>query len=211
MQYHCWTSSLHGQPSSRRTPHSLSIIRSGFIHSQDLSNWFKSLPTVLLSILNPSHPSITFDTALFLLLDVSYKTIKIYLAGIRLKHTEREFQDSTNDELPRLLCKGIKHSHGANRGTRLPITINILHTLKCKLREETSYSLLEKRLLWSAFTIAFYEFLRASEFTTPELTWSHIQLHTDKVVVFIQQCKTDPFRQGHTMAIYATETSNCPV
>ena len=142
---------------------------------------------------------------------VSHKTIKVYLAGIRLEHIERGFQDPTNDELLRLLCKGIKRSHGTNRRTRLPITINILRTLKCKLRDETSYSLLEKRLLWSAFTLAFYGFLRASEFTTPELTWSHIQRHTDKVTVFIQQSKTDPFRQGHTMAIYATETSTCPV
>ena len=118
---------------------------------------------------------------------VSHKTIKVYLAGIRLEHIERGLQDPTNNELLRLLCKGIKRYHGTNRRTRLPITINILRTLKCKLREETSYSLLEKRLLWSAFTLAFYGFLRTSEFTTPELTWSHIQRHTDKVVVFIQQ------------------------
>ena len=139
---------------------------------------------------------------------ISHKTIKVYLAGIRLEHIERGLQDPTNDELLRLLCKGIKRSHGTNRRTCLPITINILRTLKCKLRDETSYSLLEKRLLWSAFTLAFYGFLRASEFTTPELTWSHIQHHTDKVVVFIQQSKTDPF---YTMAIHATETSTCPV
>ena len=140
---------------------------------------------------------------------VSHKTIKVYLAGIRLKHIERGFRDPTNDELLRLLCKGIKHSHGTNRHTRLPITINIFCTLKCKLREETSYSLLEKRQLWSAFTLAFHGFLRAGEFTTPELTWSCIQHH--KVVVFTQQSKTDPFHQGHAMAIHATKTSTCPV
>ena len=100
---------------------------------------------------------------------VSHKTIKVYLARIRLEHLERGCQDPTNDELLHLLCKGIKHSQGTTRRTRLPITINILHTLKTKLREESSYSLLEKRLLWSAFTLAFYGFLRASEFATPDL------------------------------------------
>ena len=142
---------------------------------------------------------------------VSHKTIKVYLAGIRLEHLERSCQDPTNDELLRLLCKGIKRSQGTTRRTRLPITINILRTLKTKLREESSYSLLEKRLLWSAFTLAFYGFLRASEFVTPDLSWSNVQLNPNKVVVFIQQSKTDPFRNGHTITICSTDTSTCPV
>lgn len=124
---------------------------------------------------------------------VSHKTIKVYLAGIRLEHIERGFLDPTNNKLLRLLCKGIKRSQGSARRTHLPITINILRTLKSKLREESSYSLLEKRLLWSAFTLAFYSFLKASEFATPDLSWSHIQLNNKKILVFIQQSKTDPF------------------
>ena len=73
------------------------------------------------------------------------------------------------------------------------------------------YSLLEKMLLWSAFTLAFYSFLRASEFATPDLSWSNIQLNSNKVVVFIQQSKTDPFCNGHTITISTTDTSTCPV
>ena len=142
---------------------------------------------------------------------VSYKTVKVYLAGIRLEHLERGFQDPTNDELLHLLCKGIKRSQGTARRTRLPITINILRTLKSKLREESSYSLLEKRLLWSAFTMAFYGFLRASEFATPNLSWANIQLNTEKIMVYLEHSKTDPFRKGHTITIYATDTSTCPV
>ena len=142
---------------------------------------------------------------------VSHKTIKVYLTRIRLEHLERGCQDPTNDELLLLLCKGIKRSQGTTRRTRLPITINILRTLKTKLREESSYSLLEKRLLWSAFTLAFYGFLRASEFATPDLSWSNVQLNPNKVVVFIQQSKTDPFCNGHTITICSTDTSTCPV
>ena len=55
---------------------------------------------------------------------------------------------------------------------------------KCKLREEASCSLIEKRLLWLAFTLKFHGFLKTDEFTTPELSWSSIHLHTDKVTVF---------------------------
>ena len=92
-----------------------------------------------------------------------------------------------------------------------PLWSTSFHTLKCKLREEASYSLIEKRLLWLAFILALYGFLRADEFITPKLSWSSIHLYTDKVTVFLQQSKTDPFRQGHTIKIYATEISTCPV
>ena len=47
--------------------------------------------------------------------------------------------------------------------TRLPITINLLRTLKRKL-QQSHYSIAEQRMLWSAFTLAFYGFLRASEY-----------------------------------------------
>ena len=144
---------------------------------------------------------------LFLCLRISHKTIIVYLAGIHLEHLERGFHP-TSDELLCLLCKGIKRSQGTARRIRLPITINILRTLKSKLREDASYSLLEKRL-WSAFTLAFYGFLRASEFATPDLFWSNITLNNDKIDVFIQQSKTDPFRQGHPITVYHTNTSTC--
>ena len=75
---------------------------------------------------------------------VSYKTIKVYLAGIWLEHLERGFQDPTNDKLLQLLCTGIKCSQGETSHTHLPITINILRALKNQLRSEESYSLQEK-------------------------------------------------------------------
>ena len=42
---------------------------------------------------------------------VSYKTIKVYLAGIRLEHLERGFEDPTKDKLLQLLCTSIKCSN----------------------------------------------------------------------------------------------------
>ena len=52
---------------------------------------------------------------------------------------------------------------------------------------------LRKRLLWAAFTLVFYGFLRASEFATAVLTWQHIHLESDRYTVFVEQSKTDPF------------------
>ena len=102
---------------------------------------------------------------------VSYKTIKVYLAGIQLEHLERDLEDPTKDEVLHLLCTGIKRSQDTQSHTRLPITINVLKTLKSQLCRDPSFSLLEKRWLWAAFTLAFYGFLKASEFAIAALMW----------------------------------------
>ena len=142
---------------------------------------------------------------------VSYKTIKVYLAGIRLEHLERGLHDPTDDKLLQLLCTGIKRSQGTTSRTHLPITIDLLRSLKTQLRNDSSYSLLEKRLLRSAFTLAFYGFLRASEFTSSSLQWSDVQFSATTIAIDLRQSKTDPFRRGHTITIQATSTSTCPV
>ena len=64
---------------------------------------------------------------------VSHKTIKVYLSGIRLEHLERGHHDPTDDDLLRLLCKGIKRSQGNTSRPRLPVTINVLKALKTQL------------------------------------------------------------------------------
>jgi len=136
----------------------------------------------------------------------SYKTIKVNLAGICLEHLERDFEDLTKDELLQLLCTDIKRSQSAQTCTRLPITITVLQTFKSQLRLNSAFSPLEKRLLWAAFTMAFYRFLRASEFATQSLKWQHVQRTGTTYTIFIEQSKTDPFRCGHSITIYASGT-----
>ena len=65
--------------------------------------------------------------------------------------------------------------------------------------------------MWSAFTLAFYSFLRASKFTSSSLQWSDVQFSATTVAIDLRQSKTDPFRRGHTITIQATSTSTCPV
>ena len=75
---------------------------------------------------------------------ISYKTIKVCLAGIHVEHLEKGFHDPTNDELLQLLCTRIKCSQGTTTCTHLPITTDQLHSLKTQLHNDASYSLLEK-------------------------------------------------------------------
>ena len=114
---------------------------------------------------------------------VSYKTIRVYLAGIRLEHLERGLHESTDDKLLQLLCTAIKRSQETTSCTCLPITIDLLRSLKTQLQNDSSYSLLEKRLLWSAFTQAFYGFLRVSEFMSSSLQWSDVQFSATTVAI----------------------------
>ena len=130
---------------------------------------------------------------------VSYKTIKVYLAGIRLEHLERGLRDPTDDKLLQLLCTGIKRSQGIITRTHLPTTIDLLRSLKTQLRNDLSYSLLEKQLLWSACTLAFYNFLRASKFMSSSLQWSDVQFSAITAIIHLRQSKTDSFRRGHTI------------
>ena len=147
---------------------------------------------------------------------LSYKTIKVYLSAIRFEHLERGLPDPTNNELLHMLCKGIKCLQGDNTTLRLPTTINIMCTLKDQLHHSHQYSLVEKRLLWSAFTVSFYGFLRASEFmsSTPigatTLTWNDIEFSPSYILIRLRQSKTDPFRRGCSITLAATGISTCP-
>ena len=152
---------------------------------------------------------------------VSYKTLKVYLSGIRLEHLEQGFRDPTDDEVLHLICRGIRRLLGDNNcRTRCPITINLLRILKTRLTRSAAYTILEQRLLWAAFALAFYEFMRVSEFTAPSssdsfsppgLHWSDVQLHQSSVALTLCQSKTDPFRRGHCITVSATNTSTCLV
>ena len=115
--------------------------------------------------------------------------------------------DPTVDDLLQLVCRGIRRLRGDNQHTRLPITVNVMRTLKEQLRQSL-YTVHEQRMLWCAFTLAFYGFLRVSEYTN--LRWCDVTLTTDHLSIILHQSKTDPFRRGCTVKIFKTKSSTCP-
>ena len=79
-------------------------------------------------------------------------------------------------------------------------------------------------MLWAAFTLAFFGFLRASEFTCNSSSFDptvHLCLRDvtfvpniespSHMLVFIKQSKTDPFRKGCTLTIARSTTYICSV
>ncbi|XP_070539472.1 uncharacterized protein [Ptychodera flava] len=116
---------------------------------------------------------VTLQSATLFITDLArnglkFTTIRVYLAAIIRLHTEMGFEDdiSNHIQLQRTM-QGIHRSLGDQKRTRLPITIDILVRLKEALRAHASLCDYDKLMLWSAFTMAFFGFLRVSEFTAP--------------------------------------------
>lgn len=151
---------------------------------------------------------------------VTYQTIKVYLAAIRLKHIELGYPDPTTAPLLKYFVCGIKRIRGSQQRQRLPITIEVLRKLKLHLGNTPGYRYQDQRMLWAAFTTAFFGVLRASEFVCPSMSkfdphttllWSDLTLGQSNLRIRIKRSKTDPFRQGHSLLMGASSSSVCPV
>jgi hypothetical protein len=155
---------------------------------------------------------------------LAYKTIKLYLSAIKFDVACSGSPDviSTNFALQQVL-RGIKKSNSNPRLIRLPITINVLSAMEAHL-----HSVLNAldRVMWRAcMRLAFYGFLRVSEFVAPSPHQFDPETHLgaadvsfyyntgglSHMSIHIKQSKTDPFRVGQTIFIGATCNARCPV
>lgn len=157
---------------------------------------------------------------------VKHSSIKCYLSAIRHLQISAGLSDPfANASFPRLdyVLKGIKRSQSAkvNTRSRLPITPTILSKIRANWPPLLSSN---DSMLWAAFTLGFFGFLRAGEFTVPSDTsfdpHSHLtplDIAVDNheaptlIRVRIKQSKTDPFRQGVHIFLGRTNNQLCPV
>ena len=151
---------------------------------------------------------------------VQYQTVKLYLAAIANFYVEQNKPLRSNHmfQLHRIL-KGIKRSSSAPQRIRRPITIQILSEISTLLRPAFSEEL-DTVMLWAAFTLAFFGFLRVSEFTyssaktflsVKDIVFIPNIKTPESLQVRIKQSKTDPFRHGTTLAISKSHSSVCAV
>ena len=142
------------------------------------------------------------------------------MAGIRFAHTENSLPDPfLAAPLLHLLLRGIKRTLGLTSRQRLPITMTLLRQIKEELARAPDYLPTDKLMLWSAFTLAFYGFLRSSEFTSPSASQFNPLVHlsttdvsftsTGCLTLHLKASKTDPYRQGCSLLIAPSHRSVC--
>ena len=137
---------------------------------------------------------------------VQHSTIKVYLSAVRALHIERGLPDPLVDcfRLQRVL-RGVKRSRGDAKSVRHPVTD---HTLLI-IFKALDMNIPDHRMFWAACNLAYFGFLRSSEFTVPNLASfskeSHLSLADIAIDSYespsclrlhLKASKTDPFRKG---------------
>lgn len=149
--------------------------------------------------------------ATFLARSIQHSSIKVYLSGVRALHIEQGFADPLVNclRLQRVI-RGIKRSQGSPSSNRLPITDSLMLVIWKSL----DLHLADHCMFWAACTLGYFGFLRAAEFTVPNLAGFSPVIHltvqdiaVDAISspscmrVKIKASKTDPFRKGSDIHI----------
>ncbi|XP_063395936.1 uncharacterized protein LOC134680699 [Mytilus trossulus] len=165
---------------------------------------------------------IHFATHCFKNLHLKCSTIKMYICGIRYKYLENgktSIFSGSSDKLYRLdaLYRGIKKNEKKSTKPRLPITFTVLKDI-CQLLRKGYYTPYVDILLEAACVTAYFGFLRCGEFTVLHsfdsecnVSIEDIRFLKDKVTFHLKASKTDPFREGVDIHLFASGVSVCPV
>lgn len=170
-------------------------------------------------------PPLTEDVLIYFVtychssLKLKWTTIKLYLAGIRFHYLQAGLPNplQSGDRL-QCIIRGIKRSQVKISKPRLPIDMKILNQI-CKLLRSGVFSPYIDKTLECMCVLAFYGFLRCSEFTVRShksvcscLRMKDIKFAQDKCMFTLSlvSSKTDPFRNGVEIPFFRNKTI-CPV
>ena len=153
---------------------------------------------------------------------LSTASVDVYLAAVRSYHIDWGYSDPTQNK-PRLrrVLQGIHHSDGAASPPRHPITCDILCSIHRILSLPNSGFV--SLMFWSACSLAFFGFLRVSEFMSSPPPFDPARRLAPTDVEFlpgelspglrlrIKFSRTDLVGTGHFLYISVTGTHLCPV
>ena len=155
---------------------------------------------------------------------VRHSTIKLYLAAVRNLHISCGHGDPLQGRLLlKKVLRGILRFQGQSRILRQPVTPRVPLSIRPFLQGWLGVK--DFLMVWAAFTLAFFGFLRCSEFTYQGVTnyRSQFDLSTDAVSFYpslanpqhmsvtLKASKTDFFWQGNAITIARTSASLCAV
>ena len=162
--------------------------------------------------------------ASFLARSVKHATIRNYLAAVRNMHIANGYHDPLRGKLVlQKVLRGILRCQGDTRALRQPVSPQLLLAIKPLLRSWLCEH--DFLMIWAAFTLAYFGFLRCSEFTCPSVGHfsPHFHLARDDIGfhpsfrhprymrVVIKASKTDTFRQGSVLTIARSSRELCAV
>ena len=162
--------------------------------------------------------------ASYLARTVKHSTIKLYLSAVRNLHISCGHGNPLQGKLLlHKVLRGILRYQGRSRILRQPVTPRVLAAIQPILR--TWLGEWDFTMIWAAFTLAFFAFLRCSEFTYPgtnqfrprfDLSTDCVSFHPSlaspqQMFVFLKASKTDVYRQGHTLVIACSPSPVCAV
>ena len=157
----------------------------------------------------------------FLARTIKHSSIKVYLSGVRALHIDHGFPDPLINCLRlQRVVRGIKRCQGSSSSSRLPIN----DYLMLVIWQSLGLHLPDHCMFWAACSLGYFGFLRASEFTVPNLPSfsSSLLLGVQDISVDspsapscmrvrIKGSKTDPFRKGCFIQIGVGRRPLCAV
>ena len=152
---------------------------------------------------------------------LSPQTVFAYLSACRFFHISSGRSDPSLASFTKLtyVLRGMKRSSPRAKRVRLPITPEILGAIWDKW--SVSPVSFNKTMLWAAFCLEFFAFLRAGEFTC--LSWASfnesvmlgvaVDSHSDPsyLSVRLKRSKCDPFAAGITLYVGRSYGKLCAV
>ena len=147
---------------------------------------------------------------------VRHSTIKLYLAAVRNLHITAGYNDSLKGKLLlRKVLRGSLRLQGEKKMRRQPVTPRMLSSIRPVLQAWLSPR--DFSMVWADFTLAFFAFLRCSEFRP------HFDLSTDCITlqpnlacppymtIQLKSSKTDVFRHGQSLMVAHSSSTICAV
>jgi hypothetical protein len=146
---------------------------------------------------------------------LAYSSVKTYMASItrRLRDLGRPINVSSMHLYQRVL-RGYKRAKPPRSRARLPITPLLLHDIRRRNSQPTSVC---DTIRWALVVIGVYGLFRLGELTATRHARSRIRVADVKFVssshatIFLSHSKTDHFRRGVEVHLFANSSLSCPL